>query len=51
MIVVISLDWEAPWWLWTSVPGALVTGVVWWLTELDRQSRRDQPVGEHTRTP
>lgn len=42
MIVVISLSWENPWWLWTFVPGAVVTAGVWWLTELDIQSQ-DRP--------
>jgi hypothetical protein len=40
MIIMVSLDWENPWWLWTFVPGALVTAAVYWLTELDAQSRR-----------
>jgi hypothetical protein len=39
LIVMIGLDWQAPWWLWTFVPGAVVTAGVWWLTELDLQSR------------
>jgi hypothetical protein len=39
LIVVIGLDWQSPWWLWTFVPGAVVTAGVWWLTELDLQSR------------
>ncbi len=39
MIVMVTLDWQSPWWLWTFVPGALVTAGVYWLTELDLQSR------------
>ena len=42
LIVVIGLDWQAPWWLWTFVPGAIVTAGVYWLTELDLQSRTAQ---------
>jgi hypothetical protein len=40
LIVMVTLDWEAPWWLWTFVPGGVITAGVWWLTELDLQSRR-----------
>lgn len=40
LIVMISFDWQAPWWLWTFVPGAIVTAGVHWITELDIQSRR-----------
>jgi hypothetical protein len=39
MIIMVTLDWENPWWLWTFIPGALITAAVYRLTELDLQSR------------
>ena len=39
MIIMVTLDWLNPWWLWTFIPGALITAAVYWLTELDLQSR------------
>jgi hypothetical protein len=40
MIMVISADLVAPWWIWTVLTGAPVVLAVWWVTGALHAARR-----------
>jgi hypothetical protein len=53
MICVVTQSIEEPWWLWSTVPGLVVTGFLTWMIATREQlgiepqqhaDRQDQPV-------
>ena len=51
MICVISQSAEAPWWLWTTVPGVVVIGFLSWMIATRDQLGIEPAASEEDETP